>query len=458
LSANVEFNVTAFDQASPVFTDVSESATTCFSTITTDASDAADSVGVSGSEMSTAMESSSGGFSKNAMAVNTAALSAEGLITSVYSLESAETALDKAHVTVEKDTNIVTAAQNAYNIAVAKFGSDSPQAELAASKLKAAQDALTVANQRVTDAQNSMNQTIMTSALTIIPSVIGIVGSLSQVMEAYPAIAGAVSVATDGIGTAMDFLSANPIVLVIAGIALLAVGLYEAYEHCAPFRDAINEIGTVLGGGVKAAFTALSDAANFLWNDVLKPLGEFIYNTFITVYIVPLEDAFNDLKIVLTALWNDVLVPVGNFLKGAFSDAISFVMSIIKPFEDAINLVSKALSPITDGIGTLTNALKSMCFAHAAPAAEEFNKQLTQGINLSNQMTQKLDPLKQGLLGVAGGANVNVNSASLNSGGGTQQITVNPTIQIGKIDRSTGLSDVISAISQGTAQALARRH
>ena len=73
-------------------------------------------------------------------------------------------------------------------------------------------------------------------------------------------------------------------------------------------------------------------------------------------------------------------------------------------FEDAISKVGSLLKPITGLIGDLTGALKSMCFAHAAPAAEEFNKQLTAGIENSNALTQKLDPLKQGLLGVAGGA------------------------------------------------------
>jgi hypothetical protein len=143
-----------------------------------------------------------------------------------------------------------------------------------------------------------------------------------------------------------------------------------------------------------------------------------------------------------------------NFFKVVLAEAINYVMAPINLFETAISKVSGLLKPITDGIGTLTNALKSICFAHAAPAAEEFNKQLTTGIELSNNLTQKLDPLKQGLLGVSGSTgNANVNG--LNSG--TQHITVNPTINISKIDRTTGLQDVISAVNQGTAQALQRR-
>ena len=39
MSANVEFNITAFDQASSVFNEVSSNATECFTTVETGASD-----------------------------------------------------------------------------------------------------------------------------------------------------------------------------------------------------------------------------------------------------------------------------------------------------------------------------------------------------------------------------------------------------------------------------------
>ena len=77
--------------------------------------------------------------------MNTAALIGAGLVTSISSIENAETSLDRAHVTVEKDTNAVQAAQEKYNEAVAKYGPNSQQAKDAADKLKAAQDAFSVA-------------------------------------------------------------------------------------------------------------------------------------------------------------------------------------------------------------------------------------------------------------------------------------------------------------------------
>ena len=214
------------------------------------------------------------------------------------------------------------------------------------------------------------------SSLTIIPSVIGMVTSLRTVMTAYPAVAGAVATASEAVGTAMDFLAANPIVLVIAGIAALAIGLFEAYEHCKPFRDAVNEIGAVLGGAFSTALNAVSGALTWLWNNVFKPFGEFLGAVFVNLYLKPLEVAWDALSSGLQWIWHNVLEPVANFFKGALADAINFVMAPIKLFEDAISKVSNLAKPLTDVIGGLTNALKSMCFAHAAPAAEEFNKQL----------------------------------------------------------------------------------
>ena len=317
------------------------------------------------------------------MAMNTAALSAAGLAMSVGNIENSEVSLDRAHVTLEKDTNAVQSAQEKYNEAVGKYGANSQQAIDASDKLKAAQDALSVAQERVDEAQRNMNQTIVMSALTIIPSVIGAFTSLSTVLTSFGLVGGATTVVSDGLSMALWTFAANPIVLVIAGIAALAIGLYEAYEHCKPFRDAINEVGGVLGGAVKAAFNAVSEVANFLWNDVFKPFGEFLADVFVNLYLKPLEIAWNALSIALQWIWHNVLEPVANFFKGALSEAINFVMAPINLFETAISKVSSLAKPLTDIIGGLTGALKSMCFAHAAPAAEEFNKQLTAGIENS---------------------------------------------------------------------------
>ena len=406
MSANVEFNITAFDEASGVFSTVRSNASECFTSVESGATEAADSVSTSSGQIQSSVETSSFSLKNNAFAMNNLVLSGASLAMSFEGIENAEVSLDRAHVTVEKDTNAVQAAQERYNEAVAKYGPNSQKAKDASDKLSAAEDALTVAHERADEAQRNVNNTMIMAGLTVVPAVISAIVSLNTLLTATPAIESAVATATGAVSTAMDFLAANPIILVIAGIAALAIGLYEAYEHCGPFRDAVNAIGAVLGGALKTAVTAVSEALEWLWNNVFKPLGEFLSAVFVG-YLKTLELEWDAVSSGVMWLWHNVLEPVANFFKGAFADAINFVMAPINAFESAISKVSSLAKPLTDIIGGLTGALKNMCFAHAAPAAEEFNKQLTGSIELSNNLTQKLDPLKTGLLGVTGGANVN---------------------------------------------------
>lgn len=453
MSANVEFNITAFDEASGVFSTVRSNATECFTAVESGAAEAADSVSSSSGQIQSSVQSSSFSLKDNAVAMNNLVLSGASLAMSFEGIQNAEVSLDRAHVTVERGTNAVQAAQERYNTAVAKYGPESQKAKDASNKLSAAEDALVVAHERADEAQRNVNNTMIMAGLTVVPSIISAFVSLNTLLTATPAIETAVATATGAVSTAMDFLAANPIVLVIAGIAALAIGLYYAFEHCKPFHDAVMAVANVLGGALSTAATAVSNAIGWLWNNVLKPFGEFLWNVFVNAYLKPLMAAWDALSSGVMWLWHNVLEPVANFFKGVFTEAINIAMAPIRLFQSAISAVSNAVKPLTDIIGGLGNALSHLCFAHAAPAAEEFNKQVTESISKADTLTNKLDPLKNSLLGVAG--NASVGNAGLNSG--AQHITVNPTINIGKIDRSTGLQDVISSVNQGTAQALQRR-
>lgn len=62
--------------------------------------------------------------------------------------------------------------------------------------------------------------------------------------------------------TAMD---ANPIGLIVIAIAALVAGVILAYKHCAPFRDAINEVG-------KIAKDVFQGIGHFLDTFLIKPI------------------------------------------------------------------------------------------------------------------------------------------------------------------------------------------
>ena len=96
-----------------------------------------------------------------------------------------------------------------------------------------------------------------------------------------------------------------PIVLIVGALALLGLGIYEAYKHCKPFRDAVNAIGSVLGKLVSAcahlvknglnllgkAFSNIGKTAKNIWNSIpssfkkgystiIKGVGDFVKNYF----------------------------------------------------------------------------------------------------------------------------------------------------------------------------------
>ena len=67
-------------------------------------------------------------------------------------------------------------------------------------------------------------------------------------------------------------LTANPIGLVIAALALLAAGLAFAYTHSETFRKIVD-----------GAFRAVAAAAQFMWNDVIRPVFAFLVDAWLAV-------------------------------------------------------------------------------------------------------------------------------------------------------------------------------
>src|SRR5271157_2191262 len=382
-SSNVEVHLIAYDEASNViesvgstlsatFTDVEgqtqELASTTDSATSQIASDY-DSVGSSAQNMADTTNTANVSCSDAAMTMNSTAMSGAMLFMSFERIQNSEISLDRAHLMVERSTLAVQKAQEAYNAAVAKYGPDSQQAKDAADKLSITQDALTVAQERLGMAQRNVNNSMLMAALTVIPSLITIGAAASTAI----ANMGAASEALSG---ALDFLQMNPIVLVIAGIAALVAGLIYAYDNCKPFRDAINEIGAVLGGALKTAIDDITKGLTWLWQNVFEPLAKFL----ITEFVVNVEAVLN----VCMFLWNGVLKPLGDFLIGSFTTAwkdlgaiFEWFYNLAKPIIDAVNSVAKTLGGFVDSVAgamkgagkAITDFIGGICFAHALEGA-----------------------------------------------------------------------------------------
>lgn len=108
-------------------------------------------------------------------------------------------------------------------------------------------------------------------------SAAGIKGAVSGIGKLAKSAAGLAGSAIKGAITAIRTLTTAatslsvsmfgvdvPIVLIVGALALLGLGIYEAYKHCKPFRDAVNAIGSVLGKLVSACGRLVKDGLNLL--------------------------------------------------------------------------------------------------------------------------------------------------------------------------------------------------
>lgn len=82
------------------------------------------------------------------------------------------------------------------------------------------------------------------SMFTSIAQSMGLMSEASEEVAAGEvAIGDAAEEATPEVVTLNEGMDANPIMAIVTVLALLAVGIYEAYKHCKPFRDALDDVG-----------------------------------------------------------------------------------------------------------------------------------------------------------------------------------------------------------------------
>jgi hypothetical protein len=309
LTTNINILLKAVDQASGTIKDVAATADTSLGKM---------------KAASNKVEKSSKDV---ALAFNNIATSGLALYGSIDRIQTVQVALDRANLAVKTSANAVDDAQRKYNATIEKFGVGSKEATLASDDLKLAQERYQVACSRAELAQGNVSQAMMSAAVTVIPSLITMITSVSTLTKGWTAV-------TEGISGAMSFLAANPIILVVAGIAALVAGLIWAYQNCEPFRNAVNAIANVLGGALSVAINSVYGAFKWLWDSVLVPLGTFLSGTLLA--------AWNTLANGISWAYNNILKPV--------FDALAWVWNnILKPIADVIGAIVGAVTGLGGG-------------------------------------------------------------------------------------------------------------
>lgn len=194
--------------------------------------------------------------------------------------------------------------------------------------------------------------------------------------EADAAATQAAAAAQTELDAAMD---ANPIGLVVAAIAALAVGLIYAWNHSKTFRDIVKEtwhdISAIVVGAWKdvikptidalvAAWKGLWGFLQAAWNDVGKPVFDFIGQHWGLIFagltggFSLLIQHWRDVWNFVQAAWRDVGAPVFNAVKTVGKDMFASIewaySHVLKP---AWNLISGIFTDIENGWNTLWQGL-----------------------------------------------------------------------------------------------------
>ena len=201
------------------------------------------------------------------------------------------------------------------------------------------------------DAFNHVPLPVLTAlgiALGIIVPLLWTLSKMVALAELIGSIGIAFGIAGEGATAAavgMDLLL-GPVGLIIAAIALLALGIYELIEHWDAVKGAMEAVGGFISDVFTAVWDALKDAIGFVSDHIeyfmllLGPLGVAI-----------------DIVIEVFEHWGDIV----DFVKGLFEDFIDFVEAIpgeiVDAFEDAYDWLKDAGTNIVNGLWDAFNAV-----------------------------------------------------------------------------------------------------
>ncbi|MDX2539792.1 phage tail tape measure protein [Streptomyces scabiei] len=180
-------------------------------------------------------------------------------------------------------------------------------------------------------------------------------GLVIGVMGAYSLAARGIAAVTRGWAAAQALFNAvmalNPFVLVAIALVALGVALVVAYKKSETFRNI-----------VQAAFKAISVAALWVWNSVLKPVIGFIVTAFqwwwtaAKIYFTAVGVIFYALGAVAVWLWKSAISPVIGWIVGGFRlwwTGVKLYFSLVGAGFRAVGagavwLWDKAISPVLD--------------------------------------------------------------------------------------------------------------
>ncbi len=228
-------------------------------------------------------------------------------------------------------------------------------------------------------------------------------GAITQVGGAFKTVGGIVVKGISGIGKAFsvftEFLMANPIILIIAGLVLLGVALYELYQHSQTFRDGVNAVILAVVGCFKG-----------LWQDIVN-LCKGISKTWDDFW-AGINTSWHSFKSSLSSEWNSFwngIKTVGNaiweVISGYISAQLAIIQGIFKVFGDILHGNWGAIW--TDLKTAVTNVINDILGIFGSSADDLFNAGKNLMTNFANGIKSLMNAIKLPHLKISGSFSLN---------------------------------------------------
>lgn len=231
-------------------------------------------------------------------------------------VQDMQVTVSRANLQVQSSLNAVEDAQRRYNAAVEEHGADSEHAAAALRDLQLAEERYSVAVERAQMVQGNLNEAMVQSAISVIPTVITMIDSLVRIKQSWTAAQAALNIV----------MNANPILLIVTAVGLLTAAIVAAYYTFEPFRNCINSVGEAMMNVLKPAIDIVTGGLEWLWENVVQPL---------TGGLKVLEDAIGG---------------VANWFRNLFSQAGSTSNQINNMTKDMQNLYGVVGKPPSTGL------------------------------------------------------------------------------------------------------------
>ena len=224
------------------------------------------------------------------------------------------------------------------------------------------------------------------------------IGVSSFLSKSFSTIANVGKSAISGIGSALNFLAANPIILIIAGIAALVTAIITLWNTNEEFRNTVIaiwqgfvEVMTTIWDGIvatvtavwetiKLIFTTAWDAIQLVWNNAISffqniwngislafsTVAEFFSNAFTTAWN-GITAVWNGATAFFQRVWNgitNIFSAVGGWFSNVFGTAYNAVRNIWNGIGSFFQGVWQTICNIFSNIGvTVGNAIHDAAIA-----------------------------------------------------------------------------------------------